>query len=420
MSASLERARLLFAHDRHDQAEREIRGFLAQEPNDVQGHYLLALCLAELERYDEALAEARMTVHLAPDEALSHYALAKVLFARDANKEAAAAITESIRLDPYDADYHSTLSAIRYAQRDWQKALDAAEAGLEIDPEHGPCLNLRAMALVKLGRKGEAGESLAVSLQKNPHNALTHANQGWTLLHERKPKEAMEHFREALRLDPTSDWAKAGILEAIKARNVVYRWMLAYFLWMGRLSGRAQWAILIGLYVANRFVSGFARQNPEIAPYLWPFMGLYAAFAVMTWLAYPIFNLMLRLHPLGKHALSREQIWGANCVGACLGLAVVMLIVALIGNWIWAWLLTLVFAALSLPAAGIFACGAGRPRWIMATITIGVALVGFAMVATAVTADSLEAVETFSSLGTLFVVGVIASGFIANVLASRS
>jgi tetratricopeptide (TPR) repeat protein len=415
MSASLERAQLLLAHERYDQAEREIRGCLAQNPNDVGGHYLLALCLIAMKRLDEATAEAQMAVHLAPDEAYPYYALSKAFSARDMEREALGAINEAIRINPFDADYYANRAVIYHSLRNWPQTLASAEAAMEIDPEHAGALNLRAMALVQLGRKGEAGASLAVSLQKNPHNAVTHANQGWTLLHERKPKEAMEHFREALRLDPSLDWARAGILEAIKARNVVYRWVLAYFLWMGRLSPGVQWGIMIGLYVGQRMVSQAARKFPDLAPLLWPLMGLYLAFAALTWLAYPIFNLMLRLHPLGKHALSREQIWGANCVGSCLGLGILMLIVALVGNWPWAWALAIVFGALALPAAGVFACDAGKPRNIMAAITIGLALVGFATAAAAT-----QSVDAAEPLGAVFLLGVIASGWIANALAMRS
>ncbi|MEX2187298.1 MAG: tetratricopeptide repeat protein [Pirellulales bacterium] len=414
MTASLERARLLLEHERYDQADREIRGYLAEYANDVAGHYLLAICLSALERYDEATAEARTAIHLAPDQPLSHYALAKVMLARDRYKEAEAAIAEAIRLDPYDADNRALQAAVRHSLRDWPGALAAAEGGLEIDPEHAACLNLRAMSLVQLGRRGEAGQSLAASLAKNPHNAVTHANQGWTLLHERRPKEAMEHFREALRLDPDSEWAKAGILEAIKARNVAYRWLLAYFLWMGRLSSRAQWAVIIGAYVGNRLVRTAARNNPEWAPFLWPLLGIYIAFVVMTWLAYPLFNLMLRLHPLGKHALTPDQRMGANCVGGCLALAVGFAIVSVVADWGWAIIASVVFAALMLPTAGTFQCSRGTPRNTMAAITLTLAALGIAT-----TVLSIGSPDVAGTVGVVFIFGIMASAWIANFLGMR-
>ena len=60
----------------------------------------------------------------------------------------------------------------------------AADRGLALDPEHANCLNLRAMALVQLGRKDEAARTLGSALADDPENALTHANQGWAYLHQ--------------------------------------------------------------------------------------------------------------------------------------------------------------------------------------------------------------------------------------------
>lgn len=413
MPASLERARLLLEHERFSQAEREARGYLAEHPEDPAGHYVLAFCLLAQDRYDDATAEAKLVVHLAPDEPHGHYALAKVMFARRRLDIALAVIGEAIRLDPYDADYRASLAAIHLERRQWQPALDAADEGLAIYAEHAGCLNLRAMALVNLGRREEAGQTISTSLQKNPHNAVTHANEGWRLLHAGQPKQAMHHFRESLRLDPESGWAKAGILEAIKARNPLYRWLLAYFLWMGRLSTGAQWGVMIGLYFGAKIVRTVAENSPELAPFLWPLLGLYIAFALMTWLAYPLFNLLLRLHPLGKHALSSDQRWGANLVGGCWAGAIALGIVALITHWPSAIIAAITLAAVSLPAASIFQCDRGYPRNTMAGITFALLAIGLAAASVVIVAE-----DAAWAMIAVVALGVMASSWIANALAS--
>ena len=48
---------------------------------------------------------------------------------------------------------------------------------------------------------------------------------------------ALEHFREALRLNPSPEWARAGLVEALKARYPSAA-SLRYFLWMSTLSRR--------------------------------------------------------------------------------------------------------------------------------------------------------------------------------------
>ena len=49
------------------------------------------------------------------------------------------------------------LAKIHLQERRWRDALNAAEQGLQFNPEHVGCTNLRAMAMVKLGAKQEAG-----------------------------------------------------------------------------------------------------------------------------------------------------------------------------------------------------------------------------------------------------------------------
>ena len=42
----------------------------------------------------------------------------------------------------------------------------------------------------------------------------------------------------------------------MKARNPVYRALLAYFLWMSRLSGGQRWGVIIGGYLAAQVIPG--------------------------------------------------------------------------------------------------------------------------------------------------------------------
>ncbi len=51
-------------------------------------------------------------------------------------------------------------------------------------------------------------QTLGSALANDPENALTHANQGWALLHRGDHERALEHFREALRIDPELEWAR--------------------------------------------------------------------------------------------------------------------------------------------------------------------------------------------------------------------
>jgi tetratricopeptide (TPR) repeat protein len=229
MDPHIERAQVLIEQGRYELAEEQIRQALVHTPNDSHAHGMLAYCLCQRQQLKEALAEARMAVHLGPDQSHAHYIHAHVLDRMDNLKEAEASVRQAIAINPTEAAYHGKLAGLKLQQRQWQEALEASEAGLEHDAEHVLCNNLRAQALVKLGRRAEAGLTMDAVLARDPDNAYTHANQGWAMLERGDHRKAMEHFREALRLEPTMEWARAGIVEALKARNVVYRVMLKYF-----------------------------------------------------------------------------------------------------------------------------------------------------------------------------------------------
>jgi tetratricopeptide (TPR) repeat protein len=418
MNQHLERALLLYQQSRHDLAEAELRQALAADPQDGYAHALLGLCLAHRESFEDATDEVQQAIHLAPDFPFAHFARAHVLYDRNRFAEALPAINEAIRLEPENADQYALLSNIHLQERHWQNALNAAGQGLQFDPEHVGCTNLRAMAMVKLGRRAEAGKTIDTALSKSPDNSLTHANQGWMSLEKGDPKKAAEHFREALRLNPQNEWARQGIIEALKARNFIYAWMLKYFLWMGKFSRRGQWGIVLGGYFGYRILGAIASNNPGLAPWILPLQILYIAFALMTWLAYPFFNLLLRLNKFGRLVLSREQTVATNWFGVCLLLALAGLVACFIKGFTAPWIsVALVFGFLLLPVSAVFKCQTGWPRNIMAVFTIILALLGSGAIVTRFANDGPS--DAANGLIGVFVLGIIASTWIAILLVAQ-
>ncbi len=132
------------------------------------------------------------------------------------------------------------MSWVQYQRGDRQGALAPAERGLAIDPRHVGCLNRRGYYLRWMGRWHGSEESLRAALQLDPDNAYTHTSLAWTLWSKahgraggtvlqlwtvswRPLRESWRHFREALRLDPASDWARAGLADILlrRARSIL-------------------------------------------------------------------------------------------------------------------------------------------------------------------------------------------------------
>src|SRR5262249_21757063 len=157
-----------------------------------------------------------------------------------------------------------------------------------------------------------------------------------------------------------------------------YRWMLRWFLFMARLNRKAQWGIIIGGYVAYRLAFNTAQTNPALAPYLWPVVFAYIGFALLSWLADPLFNLLLRLHPQGKYALSPDQRWGANLVAIVVAGLLVSLPYWATTRSEMGGICAIGLAAYLIPVSAIFKCPQGWPRWTMAGYT---ALLGLILLA---------------------------------------
>lgn len=416
--AHYERAVLLYEQSRYDLAEAALRQALADEPDDPRAHALRALCQSQLKRHDDAVESARRAVVAAPDLPFAHHAMAQVCFERRDDATALAAVEEAIRLDPENETHFALLGAVHLRGERWEAALRAAETGLRIDAEHVPCNNLRAMALVKLGRKDEAHAAIRGMLARAPEDADTHANQGWTLLEKRDLDGALNHFREALRLDAENDWARAGMVEALKARYFVYGLMLRYFLWMGKLREGARWAFIIGLMVGSRALRVVADATPAFRWVAYPLLGVYAAFVYLSWTADPIFNLMLRLNKFGRHALSRDQRVASTWVGL---LFLGGLLALGLGLWLDRIELALAAPAAAffvIPVASTFRCEEGWPRRTMGAITLGIGACGAAALIVALIYGERQPPGWSVVAAGLFVLGVMLSTWIGNGLAA--
>ncbi len=413
MNQALQRAALLMQQSRIDMAVKELHGVLAEEPHDAQAHAMLGVCLAQQDKLAEAQAEAEQAIVLAPDWSYAHFCRSIVMEERRRYGEAERSIREAVRLDPTDADYFARLGSVLLAQGKGEEALAAALEGLSHDAESARCAHIRATALTKLNRQGEAIAAAGQTLARDPDSSMAHCNTGWALLHQSKPREALEHFREALRLKPNNDYARHGMIEALKARNPVYRVMLAYFLWMSRMSPQARWGVILGAYFGFKLVRVVARNSPELEPWLLPVMIAYGVFVLLTWFSVPLFNLLLRLNRYGRHALSRDQRVGANWFAACLaGLAAAVAGYFATGEGAWI-SAAVVSVGLALPLTIAYGCDPGWPRKAMLGIAGALAILG----ATAIAGAAVYADWEFTAL-MAFLVGVAATPWAANALVS--
>ncbi|PAX56563.1 tetratricopeptide repeat protein [Brunnivagina elsteri] len=373
---NIERATLLLEQSRYEMAEVELRKALAESPQESYTHALLGLCLNYQQRYQEATQAAETAISLTPDLPFPHYILGYILCDRNQVEAAEKSVLEAIRLNPHQASYFALLARCSYNRKLWQNTLDAAMRGLASDSEHVECLNYRALSLSQLGKGDEAIKVVENAISLSPEDASSYASSGWILLsHGKSPDTALTYFREALRLNPTMEWARQGIVEALKAKNPVYRILLRYYLWSSRLNHLTRWAFAIGLYFAVRLML-VGLYEVGLKPLVIVVAVIYLIFVILTWIADPFFTLLLRLDKFGSLALSETEIQQSNCWGACFGIALLSLGLWIFTNSISPLIGAGVFGLLLIPAAATFHCQEGWTRQAMKIYTICLAIVG--------------------------------------------
>ncbi len=318
----IERALYLLQHRKFREAETAIQQTLARYPMDTNALGLLAEVKIQLDQHDEALQIVNDTIGIDPADDRLYYQRARIHLNNEDFNAAEADLREAIRLDPQEAGYYATYAMLLNQRKKFTEALSFAEQALQVDPEnvyalnaqqHGPAEAEPQGRIIRRDRKrfpARSGERLhACKLRLGPPR-------------ERRLKKALEHFREALRIDPSMQMAQGGMIEALKGRYLVYRLFLKYAFFMAKLSEKYQWAVIIGLYLVTKFLSSTSQSNPHLAPYLMPIVYILIAFAFTTWIMEPMSNLFLRFNKYGKYMLDDKEISASNGVAVSLAVAI--------------------------------------------------------------------------------------------------
>lgn len=386
MSAHLQRATLLADQGRHEMAAGEYRKALAQDPDDPIAHSLLAQSLVHLEKKEDALHEAQEGVRLGPDIALTHYVLAVVFSRLDRGEESKLSAKEALRIDPTYTPSHVLLSALFIDRGLYKHALKSADAALAIEPLHLTAANFRAIALEKLGRKRAAQRQLDQALSQDPEQPFTHVNQGRSALESNDPSEAMIHFREALRLNPNSDSARLGIMEAMRSRNALYRWLLGYFAWSDKAGNFVHIAtallVMFALMLAAKEMGLTARFRIH-----W-IVVVYYGYAYLTWIHRPAFNLLLRFDRFGRMVLSKSEL-AVTYVSCSLLLASGSFLAAYTATNFDVWLFAALYSSMMVaPIVWISGCPIAAFRNRMLVLSAALALLGAATIVALATAPN--------------------------------
>lgn len=408
---NLERAELLIHQGNYKKAEEELNQALQKEPTNYFALYFLAVIQYEKGDFKNALNTIENSISQNPENSSSFYLKGQIYLKMDRIKEAEENAMKAIEIDNYHADYFALMSSIYMEKRNYDEAVNWASKGLAVDPANLPCLNLRSAALTQSGNSEEAFKTIETALNEDPGNPFTHANYGWGKIHQGKHKEALGHFREALRNDPQNEYAKAGLVEALKARSPLYSLYLRYATWMSRQKGSTQWIVIIGFLILTRLLRSAADTNPQLHAILIPVVVVFVLIAFSTWIISPIHDLILFLNPYGKYALSQKERLSASLVGIALGISALSVITYFTLSMNAFLVLSALAFTITIPLGNMFTPPKEKRQRIVIFYTIALAVVGILAVM-----STFASGEIFNLFSVIYILGLVIFQWTFNFL----
>lgn len=408
----LSRLSILIDQKKFAEAKKILSDLLTEDPNNTDFLSVLAEINLQQDKVDEAERFIDNAIGLSPDSSHLFYIKSRIALQKNNLSDAEKHIHEALQLEADDADYFALLAHIKLSRKKFSEALEIANQALEIDAENLMALNTRSSALTKLDRKEESFATIEGALREDPNNAYTHANYGWGLLEKGDHKKALEHFKEALKSDPTLDYAQAGMIEALKAANPLYRLFLKYSFWMSNLTAKYQWGVIIGFYLGVKGLNVLARNNEALEPFLTPLIILLALVAFSTWVISPISDTFLRFNKYGQFLLNKQEKMSSNFVAAGLGLSVIGLLFyfgfadeRFLSIGVFGFAMVLPFSVMLSPS---------KNKNLLLIYTIAMAIIGISAIGL-----TFATGELLNPVSTVFILGFVGFQWLANYLMIR-
>ena len=175
-----------------------------QQPDNTELRYKLAQSYLWSQQYEAAKEEFRFLLSKNPDSAPVHMLLGEVLDAANQVEAATAEFEAAAKTSPGEPEVHFGLGYLYWKQKRYDEARREFEAELAAQPHHTQALTYLADTELHSGKSEDAEGYLLRVLKLDPNVRLAHLDLGIVLANRKDFDEAARHFREAIRIDPSS------------------------------------------------------------------------------------------------------------------------------------------------------------------------------------------------------------------------
>jgi len=188
---------------KYDLAAKQLKAATELQPDNLELRYTLAQSYLWSEQYAEAIAEFRFLLSKNPDSGAVHVLLGEVLDAANRAAEAIAEFEAAVKSAPSQAEVHFGLGYLYWKQQRYQEACREFEAELRSQPQHVQALSYLGDAEMRLNDEKAAEGHLRRVVTLNANARLAQLDLGILLAGRNESEAAVQHFRAAIRIDPS-------------------------------------------------------------------------------------------------------------------------------------------------------------------------------------------------------------------------
>ena len=170
----------------------------------MDSHINLGIVLVGQGKVVEAITSYLQALRFNPNNADAHNNLGIARVLQKQHAEALQSFREALRLDPTNPNWHINLgNALQGSRPAGRSSRVLSQQGAATQSGQCQCPQpLLGLALLGQGKKVEAIESFRQALRINPNYANGHNNLGTALQDQGQTTEAIASFRQALQIDP--------------------------------------------------------------------------------------------------------------------------------------------------------------------------------------------------------------------------
>lgn len=209
----------LFSKGRYNEAERLFERIVDAEPDNWQALMMLGLCRRALNKFEAALKDLSRAAELGDASAAAHYYHGRLLAEMWRNDEAREALVQAVALDPNHVQARTMLGVMSIERGDLARAISELRVALRAHGDHVPALAALARALVASGQVEEAQPLAARAVKINPNHPSAQDAMARVYLAQGHVDFAEQALRNALKAAPDAGELHGGLAAVLKHKG---------------------------------------------------------------------------------------------------------------------------------------------------------------------------------------------------------